>query len=148
MCYLGLKQFAGPDWPQRSKIPRTMRDAGVLWLQLTGGEPAAGELFPGACAAAFGLGMMMEILANGSRLSGPPILELLTTRPPHRVTLSIYGATEATYDGLTRRRGSRKAFTRGLSAARGAGIPVDLSVVITKGNAREAGAMHALVSRS
>jgi len=36
-----------------------------------------------------------------SRLSNPSMLDLLTSRPPHRVTLSIYGATEESYDGLT-----------------------------------------------
>lgn len=38
-CYLGLKEFAGLGWPERETILDVMRSAGVLWLQLTGGEP-------------------------------------------------------------------------------------------------------------
>jgi MoaA/NifB/PqqE/SkfB family radical SAM enzyme len=143
-CYLGLKEFAGLDWPAREKILDSMRAAGVLWLQLTGGEPTIDRLFPDTYARAFDLGMMIEVLTNGSRLSSPAILELLTSRPPHRVTLSIYGATEASYDGLTQRRGAYKSFTQGLNAAHEAGIPLDLSVVITKDNAHEVEAMHAM----
>jgi len=143
-CYLGLKEFSGLDWPAREKVLDSMRAAGVLWLQLTGGEPTVDRLFPDTYARAFELGMMIEVLTNGSRLFNPAILELLTSRPPHSVTLSVYGATEASYDGLTQRRGAYKSFTRGLNAAHQAGIPLDLSVVITKDNCHEVDAMHAM----
>ncbi len=36
-CYLGEKMFAGMDWPGRERLLQVMADAGVLWLQLTGG---------------------------------------------------------------------------------------------------------------
>jgi radical SAM protein with 4Fe4S-binding SPASM domain len=124
-----------------------MRDAGVLWLQLTGGEPTVDKLFAATYARAFELGMMIEVLTNGSRLSSPAILGLFTSRPPHRVTLSVYGATEASYDALTQRRGSYRSFMKGLSAAREAGIPLDLSIVITTDNAHEVDAMHAMAGR-
>jgi hypothetical protein len=39
-CYLGEKQFAGMDWSGRERLLQVMADAGVLWLQLTGGEPS------------------------------------------------------------------------------------------------------------
>ncbi|HET9079641.1 MAG TPA: radical SAM protein [Trebonia sp.] len=146
-CYLGLKEFAGLGWPARERILAVMRDAGVLWLQLTGGEPTIDALFAQTYARAFELGMMIEVLTNGSRLSSPAILGLLTACPPHRVTLSVYGATEASYDGLTQRRGSFRSFMKGLRAAREAGIQLDLSVVVTAGNAHEIGAMHAIGDR-
>src|SRR5277367_1942450 len=88
--------------------------------------------------------MMIEVLTNGSRLSNPVMLELLTSRPPHRVTLSVYGATEESYDGLTQRRGAWKSFTRGLNAAHEAGLPLDLSIVVTNDNCHEVDAMHAI----
>jgi MoaA/NifB/PqqE/SkfB family radical SAM enzyme len=91
--------------------------------------------------------MMIEVLTNGSRLSSPAILGLLTSRPPHNVTVSVNGATEASYDRLTRRRGSYMSFMRGLNAAREAGIPLGLSIVVTAGNAGEVGAMHAMAKR-
>ena len=143
-CYLGLKEFAGLDWPAREQILSVMREAGVLWLQLTGGEPLIDRLFPATYARAFDHGMLMEILTNGSRLSSPAILDLLTACPPHKVTLSVYGATEASYDGLTQRRGAYKAFLKGLGAAHEAGLPLELNIVVTTDNAGEVDAMHAI----
>ena len=44
-CYLGEKAFAGMDWPGRERLLNVMAQAGVLWLQLTGGEPMIDPLF-------------------------------------------------------------------------------------------------------
>ncbi|MGB8202752.1 MAG: hypothetical protein WCF33_24225 [Pseudonocardiaceae bacterium] len=59
------------------------------------------------------LGMMLTILSNGSRLSSPKILDLITFRYPHRITLNVYGASAESYDGLTRRKGAFKMFEKG-----------------------------------
>ena len=146
-CYLGLKRFAGLAWPERDKLLQILQDAGVVWVQLTGGEPMIDPLFPDVYRRAHELGMMLTILTNGSRLAAPKILDLLTGCPPHDITISVYGATEASYDALTRRRGSFKAFSKGLAAACEAGLPVKLSLIITKTNAHEAGQMQALADR-
>lgn len=146
-CYLGLKEFAGLTWPDRERLLHTLGEAGVLWLQLTGGEPMIDKLFAATYSLAFELGMMIEILTNGSRLSNSVMLDLLTARRPHRITLSVYGATEGSYDGLTQRRGAYKTFTHGLDAAHEAGLPLNLSVIITRDNAHEVEEMHAMAER-
>ncbi len=114
-CYLGLKRFEGLSWPDRERLLQLLADAGVLWLQLTGGEPLIDKLFTEVYQRAFELGMMLSISSNGSRLAQPDILELLTRYRPYRLTISVYGATAEAYDGLTRRRGSFAKFTRGLA---------------------------------
>src|SRR5215467_13149879 len=76
-CYLGEKLFAGMDWPGRERLLAVMAEAGVLWLQLTGGEPLIDPLFPETHAAAWDIGMMIQISSNGSRLDRPKILDLL-----------------------------------------------------------------------
>jgi MoaA/NifB/PqqE/SkfB family radical SAM enzyme len=91
--------------------------------------------------------MVITLLSNGSRLHNPKFLELLTSRRPFRITLSVYGATEQSYDGLTRRRGSFRLFSRGLEAAYAAGLPITLSLVITRHNEHEVEAMRALADR-
>jgi MoaA/NifB/PqqE/SkfB family radical SAM enzyme len=58
--------------------------------------------------------------------------------------VSLYGATEAAYEGLTRRRGSYGAFRRGIAAAIEAGLPVRLNIVVTDVAAAETAAMVAL----
>ncbi|MGH4024384.1 MAG: radical SAM protein [Pseudonocardiaceae bacterium] len=146
-CYLGQKRFSGLPWPDREQLLHIMRDAGVLWLQLTGGEPLIDKLFPEVYALAWDLGMMIGISSNGSRLHNSEILELLTTRRPYRLTLSVYGATENSYDALTRRRGSFRKFERSLAAAVEAGLPIKLNIVVAKQNEHEVAEMEAMAER-
>jgi molybdenum cofactor biosynthesis enzyme MoaA len=135
------------DWPRRERLLNVMAEAGVLWLQLTGGEPLIDPLFAETHARAWDMGMMIQISSNGSRLDQPRTLELLTTRRPYRLTLSIYGATEESYDGMTRRRGSFKRFMRGLHAAHEAGLHMRINCVLSNRNAHERDAMKAIADR-
>jgi len=146
-CYLGLKQFSGLEWSDRERLLHTIQAAGVLWLQLTGGEPMIDKLFPETYQMAHELGMLVEILTNGSRLATPKNLALLARRRPHRITISLYGATAESYDGLTRREGAYRMFLKGLNAAHEAGLPLDLALIITRHNAHEADAMRAFADR-
>jgi len=146
-CYLGEKMFAGMDWPGRERLLGVMAEAGVLWLQLTGGEPLIDPLFAETHACAWDMGMMIQISSNGSRLDQPRTLELLTERRPYRLTLSLYGATEESYDAMTRRRGSFRRFMRGLAAAAEAGLPMRISIVVSNRNAHEIPAMRAIAER-
>lgn len=146
-CYLGLKEFKGPSWPNRERMLRILRDIGVLWLQLTGGEPTIDRLFVDTYRCAYEQGMMLSVLSNGSKLHEPKVLDLLTSLRPHEITISMYGATEASYDGLTRRPGSFKRFYKGVSAAVEAGLPLKFSLIVTNHTAHELKAMEALADR-
>jgi MoaA/NifB/PqqE/SkfB family radical SAM enzyme len=143
-CYLGLKRFEGLSWPDRKQLLQLLADAGVLWLQLTGGEPLIDKLFTEVYQRASELGMMLSISSNGSRLARPDILDLLTRYRPYRLTISVYGATAEAYDGLTRRRGSFAKFSHGLAAAHEAGLPLNLNLIVTEHNAHELDAMKDL----
>ena len=143
-CYLGLKRFEGLSWAGKQQLLHVMRDAGVLWLQITGGEPTVDPLFLESYALAYELGMMITVSTNGSRLWKPEILETLTRLPAYRVVVSVYGATAASYDGLTRRRGSFAKFRKGMAAALEAGIPMRLNLVVTEHSADEEAAMVAM----
>lgn len=136
-CYLAQKRFAGLEWLDREKLLNAMRDAGVLWLQLTGGEPLIDTLFAQTYAYAYGLGMMLSVSTNASTLWKRPNIDLLTTMRPYRVTVSLYGATEESFDGLTKRRGSFRNFTRGVEAGLAAGLPLNLNLIITESCAHE-----------
>ncbi len=146
-CYLGLKRFEGLSWPDRERLLEVLKNAGVLWLQLTGGEPMIDRLFAETYERAYELGMVCTILSNGSRLSSPKVLDLLNRRRPHRITLSVYGATAESYDALTRRKGAFRMFEKGLLAAREAGLPLALSMIVTQHNAHEVDQMRALAER-
>lgn len=146
-CYLGLKRFEGIPWADKVKLLEIMRAAGVVWLQITGGEPLIDKDFPATYEYAHDLGMMIAISSNGSQLSKPKILDVLSERRPYRLTLSVYGATAESYEGLTRSRGAFGRFTRGLEAAREAGLPVRLNIIVAEHNAHEIDDMKRLADR-
>lgn len=136
-CYLGEKRFDGLDWPDRVRLLDTIAASGVLWLQLTGGEPLIDALFEETHAYAWGLGMQIQLSTNGATLHRPKTLDLLTRMPPYRITLSIYGGTAASYDAMTRRRGSFHKFMKGLAAAYEAGLTLRINIVVSNRNEHE-----------
>jgi len=144
ICYLGEKVSAGLPLHKRLGLLDMMRDSGVVWLQLTGGEPLIDRYFHEVYCHAYELGMMISISSNGSNLSDSRVLDLLTAHRPYRLTLSVYGASEASYDGQTQRRGSFVRFSRGLAAAHEAGLPIKLSLIVTRDSAHEVDQMKAL----
>jgi len=145
-CYLAERKFSGLPLEEKRRLLGLLRDAGVLWLQFTGGEPTIDRDFTETYRQAYGLGMMIEILTNGSRLHQPDLTGLLAEMPPHRVTVSLYGATEESFDSLTRRKGAFRLLLKGLEAAREANIIVELALIITRHNAHEVDSMRAMAA--
>ncbi|MFF7883244.1 radical SAM protein [Streptomyces sp. NPDC020794] len=143
-CYLAERKFAGIPRNEKDQLIAMLRDAGVLWLQITGGEPTIDKDFRHSYEQAYRTGMLIEILTNGSRLHQPETIELLRTMPPHKVTVSLYGATAESFDSLTRRPGAFKLLSKGLRAAKESGISLELALIITKHNAHELEAMRAI----
>ncbi|MFD7236475.1 radical SAM protein [Streptomyces syringium] len=141
MCYLAQRQFEGLPLGQKFRLLALLRDAGVLRLQITGGEPLIDPHFRATYQHAYSMGMLIDILTNGSRLHQH--LDLLSTMPPNRVTVSLYGATAPVFDSLTRTKGSHRNTMRGLAAAKEAGVPVEITIIITRHNAFELDAMRA-----
>jgi len=63
-CYLGLKEFAGLDWPARELILTIMRDSGVLWLQLTGGCFRTRRVPQGTCLIRLSSAVARDLLSG------------------------------------------------------------------------------------
>ncbi|MFE6161990.1 radical SAM protein [Streptomyces sp. NPDC056486] len=140
-CYLGLKVQSGMAFPDKRYCLELMAEAGVLWLQVTGGEPTIDKDFMKSWRHAYGLGMMLTLSTNGSLLWRQNLLDLFKECPPYRVTVSMYGATKASYDELTQREGAWDLFVQGMNAARSARLPLRVSVIVTEDNAYEEQAM-------
>ncbi|NED82476.1 radical SAM protein, partial [Streptomyces sp. SID11233] len=96
----------------------------------TGGEPTMDPDFQNAYRYAWLSGMMLTVSTNGSLLFRPDLLQLFRECPPYRLVVSMYGASEESFDALTQRRGAWKAFRRGMGAARAAGLPLRINVVV------------------
>ena len=146
-CYLGLKNFEGLGWDDKVTMLHVVRDSGALWFQITGGEPLIDRDFPAAYQYASELGLMLSIASNGSRLSKPRIQEVFARHRPYLIAVSLYGATAASYDGMTRNRGAFARFIKGLEASREADLPIKLNIVVSERNATEIPQMQALADR-
>ncbi|WP_200306154.1 radical SAM protein [Streptomyces adelaidensis] len=147
MCYLALRKFEGLPRPEKKRLIDMLCEAGVLWLQFTGGEPTIDRDFLSAYTYAYERGMLLEILTNGSRLHREDVLDTLTRLPPHKLTVSLYGASEEAADSLTRTRGSFRRVMKGLDAVRAVKIPIEVTIIITTHNEHEVDAMRNLAHK-
>ncbi|MDI3385454.1 radical SAM protein [Streptomyces sp. B-S-A8] len=143
-CYLAQRTFEGMTLQDKFRLIDMLWDAGVLWLQFTGGEPTIDKDFPAAYEYAYRQGMLLEILTNGSRLAHRPLLDLLTRLRPHKTTVSLYGASDASAEALTRTPGAFTRLLKGLTAIQAAGLNTEIAIIITRHNAHEVDAMRAL----
>ena len=88
--------------------------------------------------------MMLTVSTNASRLWEKSLLAMFEECPAYRLVVSVYGASEESFDQLTQRRGAWKSFKRGMDAAREANLPVRLNIIVTNDNAEEMDAMVAM----
>jgi MoaA/NifB/PqqE/SkfB family radical SAM enzyme len=143
-CYLAERKFEGLPREEKGRLIGLLRDAGVLRIQFTGGEPMIDRDFTYAYQKAYEAGMLIDILTNGSRLHRADVHELFRAMPPQKVVVSLYGATAESFDALTRKPGAFHLVMKGLAAACEAGTRIELSLIITRHNAHEADAMREL----
>jgi radical SAM protein with 4Fe4S-binding SPASM domain len=67
----------------------------------------------------------------------PRHVELFRRYPPRDVEVTVYGATQATYERVTRRPGSFAAFRGGLDLLVDRGVPVRLKAMVLRSNVHE-----------
>lgn len=120
-----------------------LRRIGTLHVTLTGGEPSMHPEFLAIARAVAKLRFVLSIFTNGSRVDDA-LADEIASLHPLAVEISIHGATAATHDAMTRRRGS---FDRAIEATRRLtirGTRVKLKTVVTSRNETELAAMREL----
>lgn len=138
-CYLGEKNVHMLSSEQFSMVVDELENEGFLTLYLTGGEPLTHPEFCELYKIAKLRGFFVDVLTNGSLLSGK-ILECLTELPPHSIEISIYAMKSETLAKVT---GCKKLdIARGIVLnnaieAHSRGIPVILKYVLMKQNVEE-----------
>ena len=119
------------DW---RRIAREARDAGMLELLLTGGEPLLWPDFWTLYEELVDMGMLVSINTNGSLIDEAAIARF-RKRPPRRISITLYGASDETYHRLC---GIHGVFTKVDNAIRellNAGITVKINCSLTPENA-------------
>lgn len=115
------------------EIGRQMKEAGVLFLLLTGGEPFLYPDFRRLYLGLRELGMIITINTNGT-LIDEDLAEFFGKHKPRRVNITLYGANEETYTNLCHYPGGYEKTLRGIRLLQERGVDVKVSSSLTRLN--------------
>lgn len=149
-CYLGCERQALPvggelDTAFWSSVIDQVADAGCLELLITGGEPLLRPDFAQVYTRARQRGILVTVFTNGT-LIDDRIVRLFEDLPPELVEVTLYGATEETYERVTGVRGSYRRCIDGVDALLARGVAVGLKSVIMSENRGEMTACRKLAT--
>lgn len=143
MCYVRktAKEVAASPRPaltleQWLQIAREAREAGMLYLLLTGGEPFLWPGFWELYEALVHMGFLVSINTNGSLIDDAAV-ERLRRLPPRRVNITLYGASDETYQALCGVGGVFSKVDHAIGALREAGVVVKLNGTMSPFNVRD-----------
>jgi len=151
-CYInqpvGSQEAAAREvtLPQVRRILDEIADAGCLFLLLTGGEPLLRPDLGDIYRYAKRKGMLISLFTNGTLLT-PQIADLLAELPPYVIEITLYGATQETYERVTGAPGSYARCMRGIELAVERGLRLNLKSVLLRANRHELDAMIALTKQ-
>jgi radical SAM protein with 4Fe4S-binding SPASM domain len=111
-------------------------ELGALWCLVTGGEPLLRDDFADVYLALKRRGLLVSVFTNACLVT-PRHVELFRRYPPRDVEVTLYGATRETYQRVTRRAGSFKAFRRGLALLEEGGVTPRLKAMALRSNVHE-----------
>ena len=105
MCYVHRQDSALCKSQEKSAewwidLGKKAVEQGVVFLLLTGGEPLLRDDFPQIYTELAKLGFIISINTNGYLITDE-ILELFKKNPPTRLNISLYGASDKTYENVT-----------------------------------------------
>ncbi len=109
---------------------------GVLTVTFTGGEPTLRPDIAAILRHSRRMGLLIRVLVNATRVT-PTFVSLLRETGTEQICVSIYGATETTYEQMTAVPGSHAAFLRGLTMLAEANLPVIVRMPVTTLNHHE-----------
>ena len=149
MCYVRktAEEVRNSSRPMRTleqwlALAREARDAGMLYLLLTGGEPTIWPGFWELYKELMQMGLVVSINTNGSMLDEKAV-EQLSEYPPRRVNITLYGACDRTYEELCGVKGMFSKVDNSITRLKEAGIQVKLNCSLTPWNAGDLEAMAA-----
>ena len=140
-CYCRLPQdhpaasreMRGEEW---ERIFGEAAAEGAIFLVVTGGEPLLHPEFREIWMAGKRLGLIPDLYTNASLITAE-MADFLAFWPPRRVSLTLYGATEATYRAVTAREGMLERVLEAAKLLRDRGLSVEIKGTITRENVHE-----------
>jgi len=120
-----------------------LRDAGCMFLTLSGGEVLTYPHLFAVLDRARELNFAVQLLTNGTMLQPGVAARLASYRNLLGVSISLYGATPEVHDGITQMAGSWRRTWDGAQRLRAAGIAVRLKFIVMRPSAHQVAEMRA-----
>lgn len=144
-CYNPTHKAKGElDTQAYRRLIDQLAEAGCLHLTFTGGELFTRRDWFEIAAHAKAKGFAITFLTNATLIT-PEVADRIQALSPERVEISIYGATQETYERVTRIPGSYPPFVRGVQLLRERNVPLLLKMPVMTLNAHEVTQAKALV---
>ncbi len=145
MCYIRMpedrkrQELSAAQWID---LGRSCAQQGMLFLLLTGGEPFLRKDFREIYTELKKLGLSITINTNGTLIDEKTV-QWLSTDPPARVNVTLYGGSNDTYRRLCGHPAGFDAATKAVDRMKEAGILVHINSSFTRCNLAD---MEAIVS--
>lgn len=142
MCYVsGLlsddeavaKERTGNEW---IALAREARDAGMLYVLLTGGEVFLRKDFREIYEEITMMGLIPTIYTNATLIT-QDVAKWVSRRPPEKIDITIYGASALTYKMVCGSEWGFERTVRGIDNLLSAGVDVRLKTTVLPDNAGE-----------
>lgn len=132
MCYVvhqeKQKELTSEEWID---IFRQARDKGMMFALLTGGEIFRREDFFVLYETLYDMGVRITLFSNASLIT-EEIAARLAKRKPDYVAVTLYGASDATYQTVTKDKEGFTKAKKGIAALQKYKIPVVLRTLALK----------------
>lgn len=122
------------------------RDAGMLILLLTGGEPLLRSDFDEIYTECKKLGMLISVNTNATLLDEDKI-RLFTEYPPQKINITLYGSSPETYGKLCGNASAYQKVADSIRKLKEAGINTKLNYSITPDNVEDIPAVTAFAKK-
>lgn len=146
MCYIRLnpRQAAKKgellSTSQWIFLANAAKKMGALSMELTGGEALIRPDFNTLYNAFIDLGFLIILRSNGYSFNDDTLL-LLKKKKPYKILITLYGATDETYQSVCGVANGFSIVSKNITMLRDAGFRIGLSTTITRENRSELGAM-------
>lgn len=143
MCYVRKTRKEVEDSPRKiltledwRRIAKEARDAGMLYLLLTGGEPLLWPDFWTLYEELIDMGFLISINTNGSLIDQEAVARF-RKRPPQKINITLYGAGDESYRNLCGASGVFHRVDNAIRSLLEAGIDVKINCSLTPENAAD-----------
>ncbi len=127
-------------------LAEQMKQAGTLFVLLTGGEPLLYPEFKKVYLALRKMGMIITINTNGT-LIDDSWADFFAQEPPRRINITLYGKDADTYERLCQHREGFSKTLQGIQKLQERGIALKINGSITKENVSEIDELYSLAEQ-